>query len=407
MKHMGMLLLFLGAACLLGGCTGWMNGQYSNVKPHVEVYANDRDSEIDTAVVRNSEELTNLLVSLVTQHASEVSVDVSQYDGAVELEMKRAVESLRQENPLVAYALAEYKAEVAEVGARRICSLNLSYRRSAEQVASIQSVWGIQGMRQKINVALDDAQSTLVLRISSYSELDVPAYVEQYYSSHMATMMELPRVTVSVYPDRGSSRIMELNFQYSKERETLLEMRREVEIMLSSAAGYVRGQTSQAIKAERLYSFLRPLFSEEGTSAFPIHSLLCVGVGDSYSMATVYSLLCQQVGLECQVVEGTKNGETWFWNVLCLDGVWCHVDLMEDLDGGELTIRYDQQMKNYIWDKEAVPACRMPAPEPVESTPPESVDPTSTQPEEETAPSEVLEPTEETEETETESTEES
>lgn len=403
MKHMGVLLLLLGAVCLLGGCTGWLNEQYSRVEPHMEVYANDKESEMDTAVVRNFDELTNLLVSLVTHHTSEISVDISQYDGAVEVEVERAMENLRQENPLVAFALADYKAEFAEVGARRVCLLKLSYRRSAEQVESIQSVWGIQGMKQKINMALDNAQSTLVLRASSYSELDVESYVAQYYSTHMATMMELPRVTATVYPDRGSSRIIELQFQYTKDRQTLLEMRREVEIMLSSAAGYVRGQTSQEVKAERLYSFLRPLFSEKGTTTSPIHSLLCVGVGDSYSMAVVYGLLCRQVELECQVVSGTKNGEPWFWNVICLDGVWCHVDLMTDLDGGDLTLRSDQEMKNYTWDRENTPVCPVREPQPTESGPTETEGLDSDQSQTD-SPSEP-EASEETEETEGESME--
>lgn len=407
MKHMGVLLLLLGAVCLMEGCTGWMNGEYSKVEPHVEVYANDKDSEKDTAVIRNFEELTDLLVSLVTHHTSEISVDVSRYDGAVELEMKRAIEDLRQEHPLVSYALAECKADFAEIGARRVCTLNLSYRRSAEQIESIQSVWGVQGMKQKINMALDDAQSTLVLRASSYGELDVETYVEQYYGTHMDDMMELPRVTATVYPDRGSSRIIEINFQYTKDRETLLEMRREVEIMLSSAAGYVRGQTSQAVKAERLYSFLRPLFSQEGTTSSPVHSLLCTGVGDSYSMATVYNLLCQQVELECQVVQGTKNGEPWSWNVICLDGIWCHVDLMADLERGELTLRSDQEMKGYTWDRETTPVCPTQETQPAatEATEPETSD--STEPQEHAdSPSEPETSEETTEGTEPESTEE-
>ena len=82
--------------------------------------------------------------------------------------------------------------------------------------------------------------------------------------------------------------MMEIQFQYTNSRETLLQMKQNVQVLLNSALGYVEGQASEQLKAERLYAFLRPLFVQTGPSATPVYSLLCVGVGDSLSLIHIY-----------------------------------------------------------------------------------------------------------------------
>ena len=73
--------------------------------------------------------------------------------------------------------------------------------------------------------------------------------------------------------------MVEIQFRYSISQETLLQMRRDVQVLLNSAAGYVEGLTSEQVKANRLYAFLRPLFVQSRPSETPVYSLLCVGAG--------------------------------------------------------------------------------------------------------------------------------
>ena len=88
-------------------------------------------------------------------------------------------------------------------------------------------------------------------------------------------------------------------------------------------------------------------------SITPAYSLLRYGVGDSRAFATVYAAMCRRVGLECQVVAGTKAGEPWFWNIVCDDGLHFHVDLLRGNYRGML----DGEMGGYVWDYSGYPAC--------------------------------------------------
>lgn len=395
-----------GAACLLtvallAGCTGWMEGSFTSVTPHMEAYTATQPA--DSEAVKSYEELTALLLRLVEEHVTLASVDVSQYPDTLEEDLEKAIAQSKSEDPLTAYAVEDIRAEVAEVGARRVASVTVSYRRTELQVREIQPAWGADGVRAKVRQALEGAESRLVLRFNGYQSLDLNQYVEEYYREHLDVVMECPRVTVTSYPERGTVRILEISFQYTQTQENLLNMRQGVQIILSSAAGYVRDQTSQRVKAQRLFSFLAPLINQEGSTSTPVYSLLCQGTGDSQSVATVYCLLCTQAGLECQVVSGTRDGEPWYWNILLLDGEYCHVDLTADLQTGELIPRFDPEMEAYAWNIKQYPACPVPEPPAPETEEPgetvgqetlpeptqEETEPEETAPEPETLPEET------------------
>lgn len=370
------IVIWLWAVLLLTGCTGWAEESYTSVTPHVEAYASKTTA--DSESVKNYEELFALLLRLVEGHVNQASMDVSQYPDTLEKDMEQAVSQAKAEDPLTAYAVDSVQADVAEVGARRVASVKINYRRAENQVREIQVAWGVNGVKDKLWEALRNAEPRLLLRFNGYQAMDFNQLVKNYYEEHLDVVMECPRVVVTSYPETGSVRILEITFQYTQDQEALQEMQKGVQIILSSAAGYVRDQTSQEVKAQRLLSFLTPLVNQEGSTSTPVYSLLCEGTGDSQSVATVYRLLCTQAGLECHVVAGTRDDEPWYWNILLLDEEYCHVDLMADLQTGELTRRYDPEMSGYSWDIKDYPACPVPEPPATEPTEGEELPPEPT-----------------------------
>ncbi len=367
-------VLFLALFILTGvlaGCTSWMTGSYVSVKPHAEVYAQTEPQ--DTEVASYYQQLRDAFLILVERYSDKGVVDVSQYGSALESDLERAAAYVTDQDPMGAYAVSKIQYELKEVGARRVAAVEISYRKTLEEMQEIQAVWGPEGVRTKVATALDAFTQKLTLRVSGYETLDLTKMVEDYYSSHLNSVMECPRVTASLYPRTGTVRLMEIRFHYSTSQETMRSMRREVQTIFSSASGYVGKQLPDLAKATRLYSFLMALYSEAGPSVTPAYSLLCQGVGDSESFALVYAALCRQSELECQVVRGTHGGKTWYWNIVCLDGVYYHVDLMGDRELGRLNLRSDPDMEAYDWDQSAYPSCEVP-PEP-EVTVPEETQP--------------------------------
>ena len=109
-----------------------------------------------------------------------------------------------------------------------------------------------------MTAALERVEPAITLQVTNYQPVNLDLFVRTYYEDHLETIMECPQVVVQVYPEQGSERVVEIQFLYSASQETLLQMRQEVQVLLNSAAGYVEGQTSEEIKASRLYAFLRP-----------------------------------------------------------------------------------------------------------------------------------------------------
>ena len=163
--------------------------------------------------------------------------------------------------------------------------------------------------------------------------------------------MEIPQVSVNIYPDSGEERVMEISFTYVNGRDSLRNMQSIVAPIFSAAELYVQGSEDNSQKYEQLYSFLMERFDYTiETSITPTYSLLRYGVGDSKAFALVYSAMCQNASLECRVISGTRNGEAYYWNQINYDGTEYHVDLLACNDLGEFAVMNPSEMPGYVWD---------------------------------------------------------
>ena len=110
--------------------------------------------------------------------------------------------------------------------------------------------------------------------------------------------------------------------------------------------------TLVATGEEQTFALLMERFEEYQikTSITPAYTLLSHGVGDSNAVAVVYAAMCQRVGVECQVVVGTRSGEPWSWNIVRVDDDYYHVDLYDCQQRGSFRMLTDAQMQDYVWD---------------------------------------------------------
>ena len=71
--------------------------------------------------------------------------------------------------------------------------------------------------------------------------------------------------------------------------------------------------------------------------------------------------MCAREKLKCYVVNGSRNGEPYSWNIISVDGVYYHVDLLHNLRSGSFEMMFDDEMTGYIWDYDSYPTCVRPA----------------------------------------------
>ena len=368
LRLMVLTVLTLALVTVLGGCR-LRDRTYGRVTPHAEAYVQTDPAELERA--SDDRELYDLLVRLIDSGVTSAVVDVSQYGENWQQDVEQVVADVRRSDPLAAYAVNGLQISTAEVGVRSMATVTISYSKTTTQLRAIQSAWGYEGIRSKVESALKNAEPSLTLRVTAYQFLDLNAIVQTYYRENLDQVMECPRVTVHTYPNHGTNRIMDIRFHYSTDQQTLQQMAREVQVMLSSASGYIRGQETELEKAERLSFFLQPLVSQEGSTTTPVYSVLYQGLGDSSAVATVFDLLCREVNLECQVVKGTWNGQEHCWNILRLDGVYYHLDLPCSWMQGAFRLTFDDEMSAYDWDTGIYPQCQRPQePDPTENPDP-------------------------------------
>lgn len=404
------LALFLVLCLLLSGCMNWMDGSYSSVKLHTERQNQPGDGAV---AVSDYSELRNALAEMVERGAESMLINVAQMDqDAVQTDMDRAVLYILNTNPIGAYAVESIQYEQGTSSGQPALAVTVTYNQNRAELRGLKSAKSMTEAQSLVAEALTQCESKVVMRVNQFNATDFEQYVRDYMEENPQTVMELPQLTVSTFPESGTERVVEIMFTYQTARDDLQTMQARVRPLFTSAELYVSGNNAEYDKYSMLHAFLMERHEYQiETSITPSYSLLIHGVGNSRAFAVVYAAMCRRAGLECRVVTGTCNGEPLFWNIICVDGEYHHLDLLDCSHAGVFRVWGDEEMSGYVWDYSAYPQCGVyvdPAeltepptePEGTEPTEPEWTEP-STEPEE-TEPTEpeetdpVEDPTEET-----------
>ena len=350
-KLINLILLMTVALC---GCS-WMDGSYVSMTPH---RAHLTETQTDNLSAKNYPELRKLMADLTESGMESAVIRVAEYDqDAVEQGMEDAVRYVSQVLPIGAYAIDRVDYEIGTNAGQPAISVSISYLHGRSELRNIRTAEDMEAVRTYIQEALENCDGNLVLYVEAYDERDLDQMVQDYCAENPDRIVEIPQLSAGAYPQVGPSRVLELKFTYQTSRDALRNMQSQVQRVFASASLYIDKEAAAAQKYAQLFSFLMERFDYQiGTSITPSYSLLCHGVGDSKIFAMVYATMCRRADMECQVVTGTKNGEVWYWNLICEDGIHYHVDLLASRDVGELTKMSDEQMTGYVWDYSAYPA---------------------------------------------------
>ena len=354
----GILLLLTACCLLLSGCS-WLDGSYVFVQPHQDQNQAEQ-SEIISAV--NYLELMQALDALIAEGAQTGVIHVLDYKtGSVDAGMKIAMEYAMRNSPIGAYAVEDIHYELGTSSGLPAVAVNITYRHSLAEIQRIRTVADVQEAAAAVGAALESCETGIVLLVEDYTTRDFVQVVQDYAAMYPELVMETPQVTEVVY-GTGAARVVELHFAYQNSRDSLRQMRSQVEPVFDSAALYVSGDGAQRQKFSQLYAFLMERFDYTlETSITPAYSLLRHGVGDSRAFATVFASMCRRAGLECRTVTGTRAGEPWTWNMVLENDRYYHVDLLRSSELGYYRVFTDGEMSGYVWDYSAYPQSLAPA----------------------------------------------
>ena len=347
MKRIIISVLLL--ALLLSGCSSWMDGEYHSVKPHA---SDGNQLSDDVVTVTGYNDLRDALVDMVESGRQYSTIYISGFTlEEVDQYMNTAIMHVFQNSAIGAYAVDEITFESGTSGGVAAIAVDVSYIHSRQEILRIKPAQDVAAVKNFIASSLRNCESSVVIKVDEYIGFDVEQYVKEYVNTNPHLCMELPQVSISVYPKQGRERVLEIFLTYQNSRTDLQVMQNIVTPIFAAAELYVQSSDGAAQKYEQLFSFLMERFDYKyETSITPVYSLLRYGVGDSKAIAMVYSIMCQNTELDCQVVSGTKNGEAYYWNMIRFDDTDYHIDLLASSETGEFLPMVPDEMTGYVWD---------------------------------------------------------
>lgn len=349
MKHSRRALALLTAAALtLTGCSSLLEHEYIHITPHNA--APTAEGDPSTLRADSYQELVNALIYLVDKGSEKGTVRLYIDKEDITADLEAACLEVAKEDPLGAYAVEYITYSISSVVAYTEATVNITYRRTKEQVDSIVRATGITAIRSELASAMSGFKPECVLRISYFDrdEAFIQELAKQAYYNVPAYALGMPELQVTLYPGSGQQRIVEILLTYPLEREELEQRQATLSQQLDQLAQSLATASGDA----RFVSAAKAVFSsgryrsDGGSTAY---DLLNDGAADSEGFALTMAALCQRLNLSCRVVWGTQNGTPHFWNLVQTQNGWRHVDLTAS-SGESFPFYTDQQMQSAGYD---------------------------------------------------------
>lgn len=340
----------------LCGCGNWMDVDYVDVVPFREEVGRN---EKEIVQIWNYQDLLKIFREMAVDGVENYTISMPSFSSEeVKSNVDMAIRELMYSDPIGAYVVRSVRYEQGTSGGVPAVAVAVRYNNNRADLANLKVVANMEDAEKVIIGALNTCESAVVMLVEDYEGIDYVQYVCDYADMNPNIIMEIPEITISTYPSYGSRRIIRIHFEYQTNRQSLRSMQETVQQIFASAHLYVSKDASETEKYSQLYSFLMERYQYKiETSITPSYSLLRHGVGDSKTFATVYRAMCQDVGLECQVISGTKDGQSYYWNMIRDNGNYYHVDLLRSEAYGRFLELLDNDMGGYVWDYSAYPAC--------------------------------------------------
>ena len=356
---------------LLGGCSVMLEKEYVVIEPHNEQYVEDDQSDVLT--VENYAGLKNAILSLVESGLEYGVIRTNNYDGDVTEDLADASYEVARNDPLGAFAIDYLTHDYNRIVSYYELHIYITYRRTREDIDSIVRIGGDSDLKENITRLLQSFGTKAIYRFSYYDDRDYDQLVEELCAQDPTLEFGDPQIAVSLYPENGVQRIVELEVRYDEDEETLTKMREDLLGSVQHNVGGIQPDATDVMKAYRLYRRLVDYtefdwdayeqlsegnISHEG-STDTAYDALVGGKALSEGIAKAYYLLCKNLDIECMVVRGRNVGYDYCWNIIGINDEYYHVDctaeIMDDSYQGYLLT--DKDMTNYRWNDELYPAC--------------------------------------------------
>ncbi len=360
MKKQTLISALLSGSLLLTGCSSMLSRSYSSVTTHSATPTVESDQL--TIRVENYQDLVDALLYFVNQGRETGTIRLYNYPYDVEKDLASACLEVALEEPMGAYALENIRYDVTPIVSCYEAVVEMSYCRTQKQISAVIPATGAAAIRGELGHALSAFQKESVLRISYFDAQDGEGYLRnllwEAYLSRPNTALGFPQASIAFYPENGRHRIAEILLEYPQDDQELQRQKAQ----LVQLAGQLSAPLADLSGDEVLLAIRKTIL--DTTSYAPdggqtAYHALSEHSANSLGLSLSVALLCQELDLSCQLVEGRRDGTTHYWTVLSTQDGYRHLDLSQALTGSESPFRSDRYMAEhgYQWDNASMPLC--------------------------------------------------
>ncbi len=360
MKKQALVSAILSGSLLLTGCSSMLSRSYSSVTPHSATPTVESDQL--TIRVENYQDLVDALLYFVNQGRETGTIRLYNYPYDVEKDLASACTEVALEEPMGAYALENIRYDVTPIVSCYEAMVEMSYRRTPDQINSVIPATGATAIRGELGLALSSFQKESVLRISYFDVEDGEQYLRELlwdaYLSSPETALDFPKATISFYPENGRHRIAEILLSYAQDDQELQRQKAQLAQLAGQLSAPLAGTSGdEALLAVRKAILDATSYAPDGGQT--AYHALAEHKASSLGLSLTMALLCQELDLSCQLVEGTKEGNLHYWTILSTQDGYRHLDLSQSVAPGEIPFRSDRYMAEhgYLWDNDSMPLC--------------------------------------------------
>ena len=313
--------------------------------------------------IRNYSSLKGAIMELVQNHTEQASFRFGSYSGSLVDDLAAVCVEIKTEDPLGAYAVDNISYDTSRIVSYYTSEINITYRRSAQEIGAIQSVSGLGEFGSFIRRMMDEYAPSGVVRV--YSSVVNEDYIarlveDSYYSDPLLSVLR-PAVKVSAYPASGAERIYEISLDYGLEHDELLALDEELGLRLEELASSLGEGDSLNLALRCAVQLSNMVNMEQESCLYPAtaYGALVEGSDEPFGLAMAYKALCTRLGIDCHVVRGEHSGEgvdDHAWNIIAIDGEYYHVDISR-FDHRAFLLSDEDIWGEYYWDKDAYPSC--------------------------------------------------
>lgn len=366
MKRLTVCAILLLTLC---GCGFLQENSYVVVEPHDEDYDVALDS--DVLIVNSYLSLKNAILNMVEDATEEGIIRAEAYSGNLAEDLSQAVYEVSKVSPLGTYAVSSMTYDYSKIVSYYEVHINTTFKRTREEIQSIVYVTDMDALRAKLQEAMANYETRLVLRIGDYTSIDLEEEVDTVYLEHPEFVFERPNTSLELYPESGTQRILEIRFTYVHSAEELAECQKILQERLEQLSLIYGSSNSDLTNAKRFYNRLgRDAVVEQTQDGSRSLTNSAYGVlmeerATSYGFAQMYRLLLESCDIPCQLIAGQKDGAPQYWCLIELDGAWFYVDPSTAVgqENSEYFLMGNAELEKngyYMWNASDYPVVELP-----------------------------------------------